>query len=220
MPRFEGFEVMDVSTSLPNDPKVRRLAREHPDQLGGAFLVYVATVADSWQAGTRQSCEDSWPSYLAFDQAVVDALKDVRLLDGKGLVPAKTWRGWFEPARDRRDKTRERWRRANDRRQLSTDDPRSDDSGSTARTPTRTPRGHRAATVAIPSVPIPSESESARSPVGESSPTRARDDAADVFGVAGGRRADQEGNGREKSRPTKVGEVLGPVAARLQGSRR
>jgi hypothetical protein len=214
MPRFEGFEVMDVSTSLPNDPKVRRLAREHPEQLGPAFLVYVATVADSWQAGTRQSCEDSWPSYLGFDQEVVDALKDVRLLDGKGLVPLKTWRGWFDPARERRENTRARWRRANANRQQSTGDPRSDDSDASA----RTPRGRRAVTAAIPSVP--SESESARSPLGESSPSRARDDAEDVFGVAGGRRAGQGSNGREKSRPTRVGDVLGQVAARLEGSSR
>jgi hypothetical protein len=35
----------------------------------------------------------------------------VGLLDARGVLSPKAWRGWFEPARKRRDKTREDWRR-------------------------------------------------------------------------------------------------------------
>jgi len=67
---------------------------------------------------------------------------------------------------------------------------------------------------------IDSGSSSGRRSESPPSAVPTRDDAEDVFGVAGGRRADQGSNGREKSGPTRVGDVLGPVAARLEGSRR
>lgn len=209
MSRTEGFDVMDVSTALHNDPKVKRLAREHPEQLGPGFLVYLSTVAESWQAGERVTVEDGWPGYLAFDEATVEALKDVRLLDSKGMVPLKSWRGWFDVARARREKTRERWRRANANRHQSTDDPRSDDSDQSA----QTPRGSRADTQAIPSVrPYrPSDSESVRRSVVESSPSREAD-GQDIFGTT------TTNPSGKNNRPEKIGDILPRVAA--QGARR
>lgn len=107
--RLQGFDVMDVSTALPNDPKVKRLAREYPDLLAPGFLVYVATLAESWKAGERVRYDDAWPSYLDFDQATVDALRAVRLLDEQGRVTSRGWRGYFEPARKRRAQGRKRY---------------------------------------------------------------------------------------------------------------
>lgn len=160
MSRSEGFDVMDVSTALPNDPKVKRLAREFPAQLGPGFLVYVSTMAESWKAGERVSYDDAWPGYLDFDQATVDALQAVRLLDPKGRVTLSGWRGFFEQARDRRENSRERWRRANAKRaadHASVNGTRSADAATI-------PRGSHAVTGAIPS-----DSDSVR-PNGDSPP--------------------------------------------------
>ena len=107
--RLEGFDVMDVSTALLHDPKIRRLSREYPEQLTAGFMVYVATMAESWRAGERASIEDAWPSYLPADDATTAALKAVRLVDETGRVLTKAWRGWFTPARKRRESSRRRW---------------------------------------------------------------------------------------------------------------
>lgn len=107
--RLQGFDVMDVSTSLLHDPKIRRLSREQPALLAPAFMAYVATVAESWKAGDRVSVADAWPSYLPYDEAAVTALMGVALLDDGGRVPVKSWRGWFAPARKRRESARKRW---------------------------------------------------------------------------------------------------------------
>jgi hypothetical protein len=107
--RLEGFDIMDMSTSLLHDPKLRRLSREQPTVLAPAFMAYVATVAESWKAGDRVSVDDAWPSYLPYDEAAVTALVGVRLLDDGRRVPVKAWRGWFAPARKRRESARKRW---------------------------------------------------------------------------------------------------------------
>lgn len=109
MSRVQGFEVMDMSTSLLHDPKIRRLSREHADVLAPGFMAYVATVAESWKAGDRLSIEDAWPSYLPYDGAAIAALTAVGLLDDAGRVPVKAWRGWFAPARKRRESSRKRY---------------------------------------------------------------------------------------------------------------
>lgn len=116
MSRDEGFAVMDVSVDIANDPKVRRLWRERPEQAGVGFYVYTATVGESWKAGQRVTAEYAWPATVPFDDAVVGALRHVGLLDRSSRVPATAWRGWFEPAKTRRDAARERWRRANEKR--------------------------------------------------------------------------------------------------------
>ena len=116
MSRDDGFAVMDVSTDLVNDPKVRKLYRHAPDHANVAVVAYIATMAESWKAGRRVSIDDAWPAFVPFNKAAVAALLHVGLLDGRGLVTTKAWRGWFDPARTRRDASREKWRRANDRR--------------------------------------------------------------------------------------------------------
>jgi hypothetical protein len=120
MPRSEGFDVMDVSTSVCDDPKFRRLFRDAPELVAPAFAAYLATMAESWKAGRRVSVDDAWPAFLPFDQAVVDALIRVALLDRRGLLSPKGWRSWYEPARERREKSRDRWTRYNAKRDADT----------------------------------------------------------------------------------------------------
>jgi hypothetical protein len=111
--RDDGFAVMDVSTDIVNDPKIRKLWRYAPDHASAAFTAYIATMAESWKAGRRVSVDDAWPAFLPFDQAAVEALVHVRLLDRTGRVTMKAWSGWFEPVLSRRMASRERWARAN-----------------------------------------------------------------------------------------------------------
>lgn len=140
MPRAEGFAVMDVSTSVCDDPKFRRIHRQSPDLVAPAFTAYMAVMAESWKAGSRVAVEDAWPSLLPFDQAVVDALVIVGLLDKRGLLSPKAWRGWFDPARERRDKSRVRWTRYNAKRDADTTDlPRGSDADTATSVPTVRP---------------------------------------------------------------------------------
>jgi hypothetical protein len=114
--RDDGFAVMDVSTDIVNDPKIRKLWRHAPDHAAAGFTAYVATLAESWKAGRRVTIDDAWPAFLTFDQAAVEALVHIGLLDSKGRVTPKAWSGWFDVARRRRDASRERYRRANEKR--------------------------------------------------------------------------------------------------------
>jgi hypothetical protein len=135
---------MDVSTDIVNDPKFRRLHRQNPEHVLAGFLAYVAILGESWKAGRRVPIVDSWPVILPFDAAVIASMEAAELLDSKGLIPSKTWIGWFTPAQKRRKATRERWRRANEKRLAES----VNNSGSTA----LPPRGNHADTGAIPSV--------------------------------------------------------------------
>jgi hypothetical protein len=121
--RADGFAIMDVSTSICDDPKFRRLQRENPELVAPAFAAYVAVMAESWKSGKRVPVEDAWPGFLPFDQAACDALRRVALVDARGLVSTKAWRGWFEPARERRSKSRDRWARYNAKRDADTTPP-------------------------------------------------------------------------------------------------
>lgn len=121
--RDDGFAIMDVSTSICDDPKFRRLARENPEMVAPAFTAYVATMAESWRVGRRVPVEDAWPGFLPFSEPVCDALRGVGLIDARGLLTVKAWRGWFEPARERRQKSRDRWTRYNANRTGDTTHP-------------------------------------------------------------------------------------------------
>jgi hypothetical protein len=158
MTRDEGFAVMDVSTSLCDDPKFRRLQRESPELVAVGFVAYVATMAESWKAGRRVSADDAWPAFVPFEQSAIDALIRVGLLDRRGLVSSKAWRGWYLPALDRRSKSRARWARYNANRDAEAAPP---------------PRGSNAGTAtSVPSVrpsvpPVPSVRPSAASARGK-----------------------------------------------------
>jgi hypothetical protein len=132
MSRDDGFAVMDVSTDLVNDPKVRKLFRHAPDHAACAFLAYIATVAESWKAGRRVNVDDAWPGFVPFDKAAIEALAAVGLLDKTGRVTVKAWRGWYVAANQRRLKSRERWARYNAHRDGDTTDPPRGSDGPTA----------------------------------------------------------------------------------------
>jgi len=120
MSRDDGFAVMDVSTDIINDPKVRKLWRYAPSHAAVALVGYVATMAESWKAGRRVSIDDAWPAIVPFNQSAVEALAHVGLLDKRGMVTVAAWRGWYEPAKARRDKSRDRWARYNAQRNADT----------------------------------------------------------------------------------------------------
>jgi hypothetical protein len=111
MTRDEGFAVMDVSTSLLQDPKVRRLQRHAPDRWPVAMIAYVSTMSESWKAGRRVSVEDAWPVGLPYDPLAAEGLSQVGLVDANGLIVPRTWRSWFGNAKSRRAKTRADWRK-------------------------------------------------------------------------------------------------------------
>lgn len=123
MSRDEGFAVMDVAVDIANDPKVRKLFRHAPAHAPVAFMAYVATMGESWRSGRRVNVDDAWPSALPFSRPAVDALVHVKLLDGRGMVPSKSWRTWFDVARERRTKARDRWARYNASRDAGTTPP-------------------------------------------------------------------------------------------------
>lgn len=111
MSRDEGFAVMDVSTSLLQDPKVRKLQRYAPDRWAVAMVAYVSAMAESWKAGRRVSVDDAWPAGLVPDALALEALIQVGLVDASGLIVPRTWRSWFGKAKARRAKSRADWRK-------------------------------------------------------------------------------------------------------------
>lgn len=122
MSRDDGFAVADLSTDLLDDPKVKALWRDLGDQgrMGHALTLYTATVLASWKAGARVPVTDAAPVWLVPDETLVSALTAAKLLDRTGRIPIKAWKSWFGPAADRREKLRTKWRRANEKRAVST----------------------------------------------------------------------------------------------------
>jgi len=114
--RDEGFAVMDVSTSWLLDDKFTKLARDYPRLLMWGVVAYASTKAASWRHGKRMTVGDSLPAWLHYDPDGMGALMAVRLIDRTGRVPVKTWHAWFGRASSRRQNSRERWARANDKR--------------------------------------------------------------------------------------------------------
>ena len=154
MSRDDGFSVMDVSVAIHEDAKFKALARRHPELVAEAFVAYVALMGESWSAGCRVPLADNWPRLIPYRAEVERALKRFRLVDGKGLVWPGTWERWFGPAAHRQEQSRERWRRANEKRHAAAMSALAQDSADTA----ELPRGDSAATAAtVPSVPsVPS----------------------------------------------------------------
>lgn len=148
----DGFATADVSVSLLDDDRVRKLARsvEEP-RVETAIVVYLAVLLASWREGRRVAAEDAVPLWLPLER-LLDADEDLRsvgLLDRRSKIPARAWSKWYDPVEARRDRNRERWARYNASR-----------TGGAA----ELPRGNGAATP--PSVPFRSD------PAVPSSPSR------------------------------------------------
>src|SRR4051794_39111583 len=119
MSRDDGFDRMDVSTNVHNDPKFRALARRHPELYPVAFTIFVSTMAESWREAERLTADEGWPLLLPFDgvgRAAIDALVEAGLFDDEQRVSPKAWAGWFGAASERRRLGRERQRRADEKR--------------------------------------------------------------------------------------------------------
>ena len=114
--RSDGFDRMDVSTSLPDDQKFRALARRYPDKLAPAGWAYVSLLALSWREAGRLSLDEGWPFGLPWDQEAADALLAVGLVDEEYRLPEKPWEAWFGTASERRRLGRERQHRADAKR--------------------------------------------------------------------------------------------------------
>ena len=148
---------MDVSTSICDDPKFRLLQRRNPEHVAVAFTAYVATIAESWRSGRRVSIDHAWPAFVPFHEAAKAALIDVGLLDRAGMIPVKPWRSWFDPANERRTKSRDRWTRYNAKRDAVTAlEPRGNDAGTATSVPP---------VPSVPSVPTVPTDRSDNNPV-------------------------------------------------------
>ena len=147
MSQQPGFDVMDIDTSIANDPKFRRIHRTNADLVSTAFMAYVALLGESWKAAERVTIEDAWPALLPFDTRAVESMQTAGLIDSDGRIPSRAWRKRFAEANKRRIAARARWRRHNDKRGKS--------STNNDATATDEPRGSDVDTAtSVPSVPF------------------------------------------------------------------
>lgn len=114
--KADGFDRMDVATDIVHDVKFRRLARLHPDLVAAAGWAYVSLLGDSWREGERLTLDETWPPGVTFDPAVGEALVEAELVDDDGRVTEHAWSGWYGAAHERRERGRERQRRADAKR--------------------------------------------------------------------------------------------------------
>jgi hypothetical protein len=135
--------VADVCTTLYEDPKVKALWRTLPEQghMSHALALHMATLLASWRHGCRVTVYEAVPVWLVPDTELIAALQSVRLLDRAGKLPARSWRGWYDPAAERRDLLRNRWRRANAKRTARL--PRVDSAGTATPGPSGPDRPYR-----------------------------------------------------------------------------
>jgi hypothetical protein len=142
--RVEGFERMDVSCSIDDDPKFRALARRYPDLFAVAFTAYIGVMARSWLQGERLTTEEAWPPLLPYGQAAVDALRDVGLLDAETRIPPGAWERHFGAAFERRQAGRDRWTRYNEHRPKNPPTPPRNSQSDSQSVTTSLPRGTHA----------------------------------------------------------------------------
>lgn len=122
MSRDDGFDRMDVATSIADDRKFRLLAKRHPELYPAAFTVYVGgLLAVSWRDGERLTLEEAWPALLPEDPAIGPALLEAGLVDEEMRIPWHAWEGWFGAASERRQGGRDRQRRYNAKRRSPAD---------------------------------------------------------------------------------------------------
>jgi len=109
MSREDGFDVADVATGHLDDPKVKALWRAvAPDQdrMSRALTLHLSVLLASWRQGARVTVAEAVPVWLDPDAELVATLQAVGLLDRTGKLPVRSWKGWFGPAWDRREKRR------------------------------------------------------------------------------------------------------------------
>jgi hypothetical protein len=185
--RGDGFDIADVDVGLLEDPKFRQLARAHAGEeelIARCAIAYVALVLASWEEGDRVTLEDAAPAWLTDLPTLAIALVEHRLVDVEARIPLASWEAWFTPASERREASRERWRKSARGRRGQRPP-----GGSEGRSGDDDPRGVRADTArsphgvtrTVPSVPsVPTEPSSPSSPT-ELSPLRAAAVAAGGF---------------------------------------
>jgi len=108
--REEGFAIADIASNHMDDEKVRRLWRvleQDSTAMCEAVTAHFATVLASWREGKRVKLEEAAPLWLHVRPEITAALMAVGLLDRQKRVPARTWAGWYEPARARREARRD-----------------------------------------------------------------------------------------------------------------
>jgi len=149
MSRDDGFDRMDVATSIADDKKFRLLAKRHPELYSAAFTAYVGgLLAMSWRDGDRLTLEEAWPTAVPWDDAVADALHEANLVDDESRIPWHAWEGWFGAASERRRAGRERHARYNAKRRSPSDRP--SDSQTDSPSVRQSRRGHDIATTSSP----------------------------------------------------------------------
>lgn len=136
--RDDGLSRADISTSALDDPKMRRLAQRLPDdgEYAAAVVVWMTTLLASWREGRRLSAGEA-ESWVAATPERLAALREVRLLDDEGRIPAHAWERHYGPAHQRvhRLRTLNPSGKSKDARE-----------GSQEGTPTGTPEGSREGT--------------------------------------------------------------------------
>ena len=155
MSRGKGFAIADVDVAKQGDPKVRALWRHLRDEsaMNAAMVVHEAVLLASWAAGERVAAEDAAPAWMTDVEAPASALAHVGLLDDRGHIPLKSWRSWFVPAAERRQQTRDRWKRNKSEQRATSEDVPEDTAGRLALRTVRT----------VPSAPtVPTVRENGR----------------------------------------------------------
>jgi hypothetical protein len=185
MSRAEGFQRMDVATSIHRDPKFRRIARERPEHLAPAFMAYVSLMGESWEEDDRLTMAEGWPLLLPWDEAVVLTMSQVGLLDAEFRIPSRVWDGWEGRVKERRELNRERWRSAAATQRAKRRN------GESARTPRGrgedSARGHRPqsstqSSASVPSVvPPPTEEGTDRARPRDAGGARGPERAGDIL---------------------------------------
>lgn len=115
MSRDAGFPIADLDAGLLADPKVVALARrlKDPRQTAAHVALYAAVILESWASGERATLDAAAPAWWLDDlDDVLANLQAVGLLDSEGRVPEHAWDSWYMPAAERREASRDRWRRA------------------------------------------------------------------------------------------------------------
>lgn len=109
MSRDDGFSVADMDSAYFDDAKMRDLWQrlQDSDRMARAVILHAATLLGSWRQGERITVSQATPLWMPHDEAIVDELKAVKMLDRAGKIPVGPWTKWFGVAHGRREVRRE-----------------------------------------------------------------------------------------------------------------